>query len=75
VNSEPEIGGYLDGISYPATKQQLVARAYSNGANAVLLEAFHRLPEREYVSIREVDRLLAATTPTATDLKEKRHRV
>jgi Protein of unknown function (DUF2795) len=54
VEDAAGIGRYLDGAIYPATKQQLVARAYSNGASDGLLAAFHRLPEREYISARDV---------------------
>jgi hypothetical protein len=58
VENVPRIDAYLVGANFPATKQQLVARAYSNGATAELLAAFHALPEREYVSARDVTRAL-----------------
>jgi hypothetical protein len=54
VDDRVEIDGYLAGVVFPATKQQLVARAYYNGAATDLLAAFHALPEREYVSTRDV---------------------
>jgi hypothetical protein len=58
VKDVPEIDPYLAGAKFPATKQQLVARAYSNGAATDLLAAFHALPEREYVSAHDVARAL-----------------
>jgi hypothetical protein len=54
VDDAFEIVPYVEGVVFPATKQQLVARAYSNGAAMDILMAFHDLPEREYVSAREV---------------------
>jgi hypothetical protein len=61
VDDAFEISPYLEGVDFPATKQQLVARAYSNGAAADVLMAFHDLPEREYVSAREVQGVLLRT--------------
>jgi Protein of unknown function (DUF2795) len=58
VENVAGIDPYLAGANFPATKQQLVARAYSNGATADLLAAFHALPEREYVSANDVARAL-----------------
>ena len=58
MESASKIGPYLAGANFPATKQQLVGRAYSNGATDELLARFHSLPEREYVSVGDVERAL-----------------
>jgi hypothetical protein len=60
VEATFELGPYLSGVHFPATKQQLVARAYSNGAADSVLAAFHALPEREYVSANEVGAAISA---------------
>jgi hypothetical protein len=61
VDDQQSMDRYLAGANFPATKQQLVSRAYSNGAGGDALAAFHALPEREYVSARDVGFALRRT--------------
>ena len=50
---------FLTGISYPATKQQLVEQARSNHADSAALSALEELPEREYSGPDEVSQAVA----------------
>ncbi|MGW7053611.1 DUF2795 domain-containing protein [Streptomyces sp. NPDC054887] len=40
----------LGGVSYPASKQQIIEKAESNGARPEVKEALKSLPEKEYDS-------------------------
>lgn len=44
----------LKGISYPASKQDLVERARKNRAPGIIMKVIDRLPEREYGGPQEV---------------------
>ena len=50
---------FLKGISYPATKQQLVEQARSNHADDEALSALDELPDREYSGPDEVSKAVA----------------
>jgi hypothetical protein len=50
---------FLGGISYPATKQQLVEHARGNHADEEALRALQGLPEREYSGPDEVSKVVA----------------
>ncbi len=39
---------YLSGVDYPATKNDLVERARSQGAAEDVVQALERIPDREY---------------------------
>ena len=41
---------YLDGLRYPARKQQVLERARSRGADSDLLQLLLLLPDRDYES-------------------------
>jgi hypothetical protein len=43
-----EVQKYLSGVGYPATKDQLVEQAKSNGASQDVIEALSAMPEGEY---------------------------
>jgi Protein of unknown function (DUF2795) len=58
VDNSLDVGRYLHGVSYPATKQQLVGWAHANHANAELLEALRNLRDAEYVSASAVSHAL-----------------
>jgi len=49
---------FLDGIRYPATKQQLVDQARRNQADDEALNSLRGLPEREYASPDEVSKVI-----------------
>jgi hypothetical protein len=49
----------LGGISYPATKQQLVEHARSHDADDEALQALQDLPDREYDGPNEVSKAVA----------------
>ncbi|MEN8614771.1 DUF2795 domain-containing protein [Dehalogenimonas sp. THU2] len=46
--SVAELGTCLDGISYPATKHDLLSQARRNGAKPDVLTFLHLLPESKY---------------------------
>jgi hypothetical protein len=43
-----EVQKYLSGVSYPATRDQLVEQAKSNGASQDVIEALSGMAEGEY---------------------------
>lgn len=43
-----EVQKYLAGVDYPAGRDDLVAAAEKNGADAETLERLKRIPDREY---------------------------
>ena len=47
---------FLGGISYPATRQQLVDHARSNRADEEALSALRAMPDREYSGPDDVSR-------------------
>ena len=49
---------FLDGICYPATKQQLVDQARSNQADEEALSSLRDMPEGEYSGPDEVSRVI-----------------
>ena len=50
---------YLKGISYPATKQQLIERARGNKADQEVLDALQDMPDREYSGPDQVSKSVA----------------
>ena len=50
---------FLGGISYPATKQQLVDHASGNQADDEALSTLRSMPEREYHGPDEVSTVIA----------------
>ena len=50
---------FLGGISYPATKEQLVNHARGNQADGEALSTLRSMPEREYSGPDEVSRAIA----------------
>lgn len=50
---------FLGGISYPATKQQLVDHARGNQADEEALSALRGMPDREYSGPDEVSKVVA----------------
>lgn len=49
----------LGGISYPATKEQLIKHAREHGADKDALDALNALPDREYDGPNEVSKAVA----------------
>ncbi len=43
-----ELQKYLGGIDYPASKDDLVKKAESNGAGDEVMEALRGIPDQEY---------------------------
>lgn len=50
---------YLSGISYPATKQQLIEHARNNQADKDVLEPLQEIADREYSGPDELSQALA----------------
>lgn len=49
-----EVGTFLEGIEYPATKREILDIAYDNGAPDHILEFLNSLEDREYVDEVEI---------------------
>jgi Protein of unknown function (DUF2795) len=54
-----EIQKYLSGVSYPATKDQLVEHARKNGADDQVIEALSGMPDGEYEGPNRVSSAVA----------------
>jgi Protein of unknown function (DUF2795) len=50
---------YLSGISYPATREQLIERARKNDADDEVLSALQDIPDREYSGPDQVSKAVA----------------
>ncbi|HEV7931751.1 MAG TPA: DUF2795 domain-containing protein [Actinomadura sp.] len=44
----PEVQRYLDGVDFPANRDQLMEHAQRQGAPQEVIEALKRIPNREY---------------------------
>jgi hypothetical protein len=49
----------LSGISYPATKEQLIEHARGNQADRDVLDALQAIPDREYDGPNDVSKAVA----------------
>ncbi|GLY90739.1 DUF2795 domain-containing protein [Actinoallomurus iriomotensis] len=56
-----DVQKYLSGMSYPATKEQLVEHAKEKGAPENVLDELARLPEGEYDGPNRVSSAVAHT--------------
>jgi hypothetical protein len=54
-----EVQKALGGISYPATKDQLVEHARGKNASKDILDALQHIPDREYDGPNEVSKAVA----------------
>jgi Protein of unknown function (DUF2795) len=54
-----EVQKALGGISYPATRDQLVEHARGKNASKDILDALQSLPDREYDGPNEVSKAVA----------------
>jgi hypothetical protein len=54
-----QVQKYLSGMSYPATKDQLVEHAKKKGAPKDVLEELSRLPDEEYDGPNRVSQAVA----------------
>jgi hypothetical protein len=55
-----EVQKALGGISYPATKDQLVEQARGNNAGTDILAVLQDIPDREYGGPNEVSKAVAS---------------
>ncbi|MFA5133716.1 MAG: DUF2795 domain-containing protein [Patescibacteria group bacterium] len=53
--SAAELQKYLKGVSYPASKQELVSAAQSNEAPQEVMDHINMLPEKDYGGPQEVE--------------------
>lgn len=51
----PNLASALHGLTYPASKAQIVAKATENRADAEVMAAVNALPDRTYSSEAEVN--------------------
>ena len=49
---------FLDGLEYPATRQDIVACAESNGASEKTLDQIQAMPKDSYESLEDVNKSL-----------------
>jgi hypothetical protein len=56
-----EVQKYLSGISYPATKEQLLEHAKSQNAPQEVLEALKKIPDEEYDGPNKVSSAVSRT--------------
>jgi hypothetical protein len=49
----------LGGISYPATREQLIEHARGNKADSDVLDALHGIPDQEYDGPNEVSKAVS----------------
>jgi len=54
IKSPVELQKHLKGVSYPASKEDLIAAARDNGAPREVLDALQRLPGDQFDSPAEV---------------------
>jgi hypothetical protein len=54
-----EVQEALGGISYPATKNQLIKHAEGNNAGSDILAVLQDMPDREYDGPNEVSKVVA----------------
>lgn len=62
INEMPtyaEVGAFLEGITYPATKDELVEYATQQRADDDVLSILERLPEETYESSSEIEDALS----------------
>ncbi|MDX5376266.1 MAG: DUF2795 domain-containing protein [Halomonas sp.] len=52
--SPANITHHLQGVDFPAQREDLVTQAQANGAEDDVLEVIRRLPEQEYESMADV---------------------
>ena len=52
---------FLGGMSYPATKEQLVEHARSNKADQDVLDALQGIPDQEYDGPNEVSKAVTGS--------------
>jgi len=49
-----DVPRYLEGVEYPASKEEIISTAESNGAPDSVIEAIGRLPTPEFASADDV---------------------
>ena len=57
MNGKPspiEVQKYLEGIEYPASKDELIQIAQDNDAGQEIFDTLNKLPDRDYESPTEV---------------------
>ncbi|MCE8015166.1 DUF2795 domain-containing protein [Halomonas sp. MCCC 1A17488] len=52
--SPANITHHLQGVDFPARRDDLIAQAQANGAEDEVMEVVRRLPEQEYESMADV---------------------
>lgn len=57
--SPVEIQRYLSGVQYPASKDDLLARAQDNDASQDVFDVLNELPDQEYESPAQVSKEIA----------------
>ena len=66
--SPAEIQEYLEGVDYPASKQDLINSAAENGAESEVMNTLRRLRDGEFRDPREVTRELSSLTQGMRDI-------
>jgi len=53
--SASEFAMYMKGVNFPASKQQIIQMAKSNGAPENVISFMNRIPEKQYTRVTEVE--------------------
>lgn len=53
-----QVQKYLNGISYPANKSDIVRHARTKGADNTIIDALNKLPDQAYSSIGDVTKAM-----------------
>jgi hypothetical protein len=56
-----EVQKYLSGMNYPATKEQIVDNAKSQGAPEEVMESLEQIPDEEYDGPNKVSQAVSRT--------------
>ncbi len=49
-----EVASFVEGVDFPATKQEILDMAFANGAPEYILDFLDLLPDEEYESISDL---------------------
>lgn len=62
--SSADIAIHLKGVKFPISKADMMALAKKNGARGELLEAFERMPDRDYHNVVDVSKGIRESNET-----------
>jgi hypothetical protein len=66
-----DVQAYLNGIDYPANREELASHARDQGADDLVIDALSELPDKEYKTPAEVNEEVGALAGDAEDEGEE----